>query len=246
MGSYFAKKIGLKLFSLATFVNHGKHDSLRYLFLLLALSLLFVLVRMTNVFIVLFFWALWIHQGGIRQNVIRVLVSGFGIFGAISLQLAYSYYVMGDYSITGYGGMTEGSTVPAAYGYFSWDRPMLLSVLFSYMNGLVIYFPIFAVTILAGFVCRKTRTLTLLYLGLILLFALLYGFWMAWHLGGTFGHRGFVDLSPLSILILAMAFHEMRFRTRAVFQAPARLTDKTGSHSPASRSTGPTSTRPVS
>ena len=217
--SHIFSALGTVLFSLYTFGGSYNKQSHRYLFLLLTLSFLFALVRITNVFIVLFFWALWIHRGEIRQNVIRLLASGFGIFGAISLQLAYSYYVMGDYSITGYGGMTEESTVPAAYGYFNWDRPMLLSVLFSYMNGLVIYFPIFAVTILAGFVCRKTRTLTLLYLGLILFFALLYGFWMAWHLGGSFGHRGFVDLSPLSILILAMAFHEMRFRWRVIFQA---------------------------
>ena len=101
---------------------------------------------------------------------------------------------------------------------FIWSRPMFWSVLFSYDKGLFIYYPIFAVTLLAGFICKKTRILTLFYLGLILFFALFYGFYAYWYLGGTFGYRLFVDFAPLSIIILAMVLHELRFRATIIFQ----------------------------
>ena len=199
--------LGTMLFSLVTFVKYSKRDSLGYLFLLAALSLLFISVRLLNVFIVLFFWAFWIHQQGVKKSLPRILVSGFGVSGAIIVQLTYNYYVTSGLTISSYG--NEG---------FIWGRPMFWSVLFSYQKGLVVYYPILAVTLLIGFVCKKTRILTLFYLGLILLYALIYGYWYIWDLGPAFGHRGFVGLAPLSIIILAFAFNEFKISVRIVFQ----------------------------
>ena len=213
--SHIYTALGVVLFSLATFVNHGKHDSLRYLFLLLVLSLLFVLVRMPNVFIILFFWVFWVYQQGIKKNISRTLVSGFGIFIAVVIQMAYNYLTTTVFSISSYGNV----------GGFMWDRSMFWSVLFSYQNGVVTYFPILGVAFLAGISCKKTRILTFWYLGMIVFYALLYGYWghssehaQTTNLGGGFGHRGFMFFGPLSIMILAMAWNELKFRTRIILQ----------------------------
>lgn len=212
--SHVYTALGVSLFSLATFVNHGKYDSPRYLFLLLVLSLLFVLVRMTNVFIVLFFWAFWVYQQGIKKNIPRVLVSGFGVLGAVVVQMAYNYLTMPEFAIR----------VSGDDAGFMWDRSMFWSVLFAYYNGVMSYFPILGVALLAGLVCKKTRILTFWYMGMIVFYALLYGFWghpsrgFYYNLGGGFGHRGFVFFGPLSIMILAMAWNELKYRTRIIFQ----------------------------
>ena len=206
--SHIYTTLGVVLFSLATFVNHGKHDSPRYLFLLLALSLLFVLVRMPNVFIVLFFWAFWVYQQGIKKNIPRVLVSGFGVFIAVVVQMVYNYLTMPEFAIR-ISGDDAG---------FMWDRSMFWSVLFAYYNGVMSYFPILGVALLAGFSCKKTRILTFWYMGMIVFYALLYGSWEAWHLGPAFGHRGFVFFGPLSIMILAMAWNELKYRIKTILQ----------------------------
>ena len=137
----------------------------------------------------------------------RLLSSGLGIVGAIGIQVAYNYYVTSQLIFSSYGN----------FG-FIWDRPMFLSVLFSYQNSLVIYFPIFVVILIAGIICKTTRTLSFYFLGLVLFYALLSGFWYKWHMGPGFGNRLFVDLAPMLIIILAMACKELLFRTRTIVQ----------------------------
>ena len=41
-------------------------------------------------------------------------------------------------------------------------------------------------------------------------YGLIYGSWHAWYLGGGFGHRGFVDMTPLMILSLGLAIDQIR------------------------------------
>jgi hypothetical protein len=50
-----------------------------------------------------------------------------------------------------------------------------------------------------------TRPASIGYLLLLLTTAFLYGYWYAWMLGAGFGHRGFVELMPPAVPLLAVA-----------------------------------------
>ena len=41
-------------------------------------------------------------------------------------------------------------------------------------------------------------------------YGLIYGSWDVWYLGGGFGHRGFVDMTPLMILSLGLTIEQIR------------------------------------
>ena len=56
---------------------------------------------------------------------------------------------------------------------------------------------------------------------LILAFATLYGYWWSWTLGQGFGHRGFVDLVPFAVPVLATALTHLAGRWPQVTRAVA-------------------------
>jgi hypothetical protein len=161
-----------------------------------------ILFRNTNVLIVLCYMALVALQSTTFMTKKRVLIGvSIGSAVAIGIQLSYNHYASGHLAISSY--LNES---------FIWDRPMISSVLFSYERGLFTYYPVVLFVLALGLARRASRTLTLALLSLLLAYAIVYGFWHSWYLGGGFGHRGFVELVPLMIPAVGLGLGEIHDR----------------------------------
>jgi hypothetical protein len=148
-----------------------------------------------------------------RANSLRMWQAFRGLAGVIvgtvaaaALQLAINWYYNGHPALSSYGSET-----------FVWDRPMQWPVLFSYERGLFSYYPVLIVVLAAAWLVRPTRGAAGWFSALVLVYATLYGFWWCWMLGGGFGHRGFVELTPLAAILFAVALEQMSPRLRMLF-----------------------------
>jgi len=166
--------------------------SVRDAFLLALLAFLSILVRNTNALAILWLAALAAARHGTRwRRFVLPLLAGAAAGAA--LQVAYNSWVIGRLTLLSYGEP------------FVWKRPMVLGVLASYERGLLSYYPIVGVALACALACRATRLAAAAFSGLLLAYAVLYGFWWSWMLGGGFGHRGFVDVMPFLIPLFAVA-----------------------------------------
>ncbi|MBL7939821.1 MAG: hypothetical protein JNL43_10715 [Flavobacteriales bacterium] len=116
-----------------------------------------------------------------RSTVIGVLIA----LAVVAPQLLYWYQVTGNWLVFTYGTKGQG---------FNWGSPHLWDILFSHQGGWLLYTPIMigAVAVLLWQAWRNVpgaRTI-LLVLGLAWY---IYASWWSWWLGGSFGHRGFVE-----------------------------------------------------
>ncbi len=127
-----------------------------------------------------------------------VVASGCGVAVGLLLQLIYNHYASGAWSLSSYG--SEG---------FLWDRPMMLSVLFSFQRGLFLYYPIMALPFLLFSYRKDELGLAAGYFGAVAVNTVLYGYWHSWMLGGGFGHRGFVELAPLGALLCGVQLQRL-------------------------------------
>jgi hypothetical protein len=162
------------------------------------LGFLAILIRNTNALAVVWLVALapWAPGGAPpsarRRRLVVPVLAGAAL--AAALQVAYNSWVVGRLVLSSY------KAEP-----FLWGRPMALPVLVSYERGLFTYYPVVAVALLAALACGATRRAALAFSGLLLAYALLYGFWWSWMLGGGFGHRGFLDVVPFLVPLFAVA-----------------------------------------
>jgi hypothetical protein len=182
------------------------------------LCFLLPLIRNTNVLLlaglaVPYFVVRGVRGPWVRRRVAQdaiVLLSGCA--AASALQLAYNAYIFGQFTLSSYGD----------HG-FAWDRPMQAAVLFSYERGLFTYYPVVAVVLLAGLLVRRTRPWTAWFTAVLAVYATLYGFWVCWTLGASFGYRGFVELMPAAAVLFAAALGELRGVRRTALTAAAAL-----------------------
>jgi len=56
---------------------------------------------------------------------------------------------------------------------------------------------------------------------LLLAYAVLYGFWASWMLGAGFGHRGFVEVIPIGVVLFAPALSSASRSQRTVLVSGA-------------------------
>lgn len=122
----------------------------------------------------------------------------------LAVQMAYNFYVSGELHISSYGSESFSSIG----GHF-------FDVLASYERGLLTYYPIWALVLIAGFIYYRSPNTYLLAV-IALLFALVYGSWHSWYLGGGMGHRGFVELAPICIVVLGMSLQHATPRARGM------------------------------
>ncbi|HEY7327028.1 MAG TPA: hypothetical protein VH592_05285 [Gemmataceae bacterium] len=122
----------------------------------------------------------------------------FGAGSAAFLQLLYNHYTSGRFSWSSYGEEA-----------FLWNQPHLLSVLFSYDRGLFSYYPVIGLILLCSWMVGRLRFPAVGFSLLLLLYVALYGFWWSWELGCGFGHRGFVELIPLGIVLFAATLGDL-------------------------------------
>ncbi len=158
------------------------------------LAMLLVLIRNTNLLVIAMLaliFAVWRYRRGMtwKKNLLYPIM---GASIGMAIHVALNSYAHGRLVFSSYG-----------QEEFIWNRPMHLSVLFAWQQGLFLYAPIFAVVLLAGFSIRPTRPAAAAFTLLMSGFALIYGYWHCWNLGGGVGHRGFVELGPMLVPLLA-------------------------------------------
>ncbi len=147
---------------------------------------------------------------GARRSTLVAAATG-AVLAAV-IQVSYNVYASGTLVLSSYGDAG-----------FILSRPMHLSVLLSYERGLFVYYPVLAIMLLSGAIVARTRTIAIGLMALFGLFILIYGFWRFWHLGGGFGHRGFVELVPPTIVLFAAALSALPSRVRGLAAATACL-----------------------
>ncbi len=171
-------------------LEQARADRLIALFVCAALI---VLVRQLNAVALLFpllYGAPWREALRLRwQWLRRFPVAGVtGLLLAIALvgpQLYYWHRVTGEWLVFTYGKKGEG---------FTWAEPHLWEVLFSHQNGWFVYTPIMLFT-MAVLLVRSVRNTTDMRLVLFIWAVTwyVYSSWWSWWLGGSFGHRGFIE-----------------------------------------------------
>jgi len=161
-------------------------------------------VRQTNAALSLAVVYVFVRQatGEDRWRVPLAWLLGTGM--AASLLLAYGRYVTGEASLSSYG--AEG--FPSFAGHS-------LEVLVSYERGLFSYYPLFLIAVLFA-ITQWRKPTSQVFLALVATFTLLYGSWHAWHLGAGFGHRGFVELAPFGMIVLADGMMSLNTTARRI------------------------------
>ena len=155
---------------------------------------LIVLVRHTNVLLVLCFAPLLRHDA-------RRLVVAAGVFLLVlSPQLLIYSYATGRPIVSSYGELG-----------FNFTSPQLFGVLFSTQKGLFFWSPVlllacagFAIALHARSSARRLIVASVVFLSID---TYVIASWWDWQFGGSFGHRGFVDALPLFAVGLA-AFYQ--------------------------------------
>lgn len=119
----------------------------------------------------------------------------------IAPQLLYWQLVTGETFVFTYGKKGEG---------FNWVEPHLWEVLFSHQNGWFIYTPLMLLTmaLLVWLAVRNVRDMRLV----LIIWAItwyVYSSWWSWWLGGSFGHRGFIEHYAFLSLPLAWGLERL-------------------------------------
>jgi hypothetical protein len=104
-------------------------------------------------------------------------------------------------------------------GFFFRD-PKLWQVLVGFRKGWLVYTPMMGLALLGWWQVRRSARPWFL-LGPLLLSVVTYvlASWWCWWYGGSFGHRGFIDLYPLLAMGLAAGLEAVWTRGRRVLQA---------------------------
>lgn len=170
---------------------------------------LIVLVRHTNaiaLLVPLLYGATW--REALRERVrwlrrfpFHALIGLLGIASLWLPQLLYWHFATGRWFVLTYGEDGQG---------FNWGEPHLLDVLFSHQNGWFVYTPLmlFVVAALLVQAWRGAQHARLV-LTVLALVWVLYSCWWCWWLGGSFGHRGFIEYYAFLSLPLAMMIDRM-------------------------------------
>jgi hypothetical protein len=165
---------------------------------------LIVLTRHTNVLMLLVVPLYGVSQpGGVRNAVAAAIerkrdVAIAAVVGALVVlpQLAVYHEATGRWIVSSYGDLT-----------FNFTSPHLWGVLFSVQKGLFFWSPLLLAAV-AGFWLAPglTRPFALAAGLIVAADAYLIASWWDWQFGGSYGHRGFVDLLPLFAIGLAGFF----------------------------------------
>jgi len=127
-----------------------------------------------------------------------------GALLALSIQVAYNHYAYGIWTLFSYRG--EEVSITALH---QWE------VMFSVRKGLYVWYPILCIALITTVLARRWMA-TAFTVAATAPLVLLYGSWSAWQLGGSFGHRGFVDVVPVCGVAFAYALSVLSRRQRLV------------------------------
>ena len=115
-------------------------------------------------------------------------------------QFIYWHYISGHWFMYSYG----------KESFTNWNDPQIAKVLFSHLNGYLVYNPIMLLPIIATFfLLRKNRLNSWAMLGIFASCTYLFASWWCWWYGGSYGHRSYVDLLPILSLPLAFVLYKI-------------------------------------
>jgi hypothetical protein len=165
---------------------------------------LIVLTRHTNALVLLLFplYGVRDRASGVSavqrlharwRDVAVIVITGLVV---IAPQLALYYQATGRMLVSSYGDLG-----------FNWGTPRLFGVLFSVQKGLFFWSPLLLLAT-AGLFLVRNRLREFLPAAVLVLAANTYviASWWDWQFGGSYGHRGFVDMLPIFALGLAALF----------------------------------------
>lgn len=170
---------------------------------LIACSGLLVLIRPLNAVALLFPLlygspakeALAARLGWLRRFPMHAALGALAFLLLWLPQLIYWKAITGELFVFTYGKKDEG---------FDWLHPHLAHVLASHQNGWFVYTPLMmAVMAVLFWHARRGTTGARPVLAIWVLVWYTYSSWWCWWLGGSFGHRGFVEYMALLALPLA-------------------------------------------
>jgi len=165
-----------------------------------AFCALLILIRQTNLLLILSSIGIAINNPTFTRKKKRSLTLGgfLALVSGLIFYLSYNFYHLGSLTLSTYG--SEKIVAMATHSF---------QVFLSYERGLFTYYPIVFLLITLGWI-SKHRWVYGITMTTIIGYGLIYGSWDVWYLGGGFGHRGFVDMTPLMILSLGLAIDQIR------------------------------------
>ena len=177
------------------------------------LSALLIIIRPTDILILLtfpIFWTLngytqsitWLKQQ--RLAYLYLLLIGFSF---LYLQLYFWELQSGGYYIWSYSGEQ-----------FDFSNPQIWNVLFSYKKGLFVYTPLLITVFICLFFSQSIKTsIKFWFLIFFLINTYVISSWWCWWYGGSFGMRPWMDFMPIIILLTALSLNKSTFILRGLF-----------------------------
>ncbi len=166
-------------------------------FVLLPIFSLLVLIRPTNVVVILllltYFWGIHKKNMFTYFNFKSLVIGGLIGIGILLPQLFYWHSVSGNWLMYSYKGE----------GFIHWKNPKILEVLFAPMNGFFPYAPIFILALVGYSFKPISKQFTLWFFALFIFMVYLNASWWSWQFGCAYGGRAFIEFYPFLAIGLA-------------------------------------------
>lgn len=169
---------------------------------------LIVLIRPTNIM----FLALFLATGDIREriqflfrNYTKVLLM-IAVFVVLWIpQFAFWKYVSGHWFFYTYGDES-----------FFWNNPQVISSIFSYRKGWLVYTPLMMLAFIGlPVLWKQYRPLFWQVISVLILLTYINSSWWCWWFGGSYGNRAYIDgygIFALAIAALLAAIAKYRYK----------------------------------
>ncbi len=180
---------------------------------------LIILIRPTNILIWIIFFLYGVNSiQTFRQRIIDTIKAYTHLlaFAALTLivwvpQFTYWKIVTGSYLFFSYGEEK-----------FYFNDPELISGLFGFRKGWLLYTPVMAFALIGLFLIRKDNPLKLSAILFMLISTYVILSWWCWWYGGGFSNRAFIDTYPVLAIGLAACIQEI-LKQRLYIKIPALI-----------------------
>lgn len=147
---------------------------------------LLVLVRPTNLMFLVLFFTTSDFGDRIRflfRNFARILLMLAMFLVVWAPQFAFWKYVSGDWFFYTYDKES-----------FFWNNPQIISSLFSFRKGWLLYTPLMALSIIGlPILWKQNKTLFIQVVSVCILLIYINSSWWCWWFGGSYGNRAYID-----------------------------------------------------
>ncbi len=200
------------LFYYLPFLFKKKTPSVKMVVLIGFLSSLIVLIRPTNILIILVAllfdaqtWTQMKERG--KWFALNKKIISIGLLAAITVwipQIIYWHYLSGNWIFYSY--------TDAKFLYFS--SPYLWQIFFWPCNGFLIYSPVMVLALIGlGVTAWQNKLQGRWIIFSFAILSYLCASWSCWWFGGTYGYRSFIDFYPLLALGLAFVLEKMLIKS---------------------------------